>query len=108
MREIYHVIPKAKWDQVSHETEYRPESLEREGFIHCSLSSQCEGVIERYFKNEEELLILAIDPAQLRSELKYEGLNEHFPHVYGPIERSAIVAVVPWQEFKRLTIPPSC
>ena len=48
------------------------------------------------YKNENNLVKLTIDPSKLKSELKYElapSVNEWFPHVFGPINVEAVVAV---------------
>jgi uncharacterized protein (DUF952 family) len=43
------------------------------------------------------MLLLAIDPEKLTSELRDEEgrPGELFPHVYGPINREAIADVIP-------------
>jgi len=100
MANIYHVVPRREWERQLHNIQYRHTSLDAEGFIHCSLAAQCKGVVDRYFRDEEELLVLVMDPTLLESEVRFEGKTEHFPHVYGAINRSAITGVVRWEELK--------
>lgn len=84
--------------------EYRAESLETEGFIHCSTRAQVLPVVEKFYKGQGTLLLLLIDPSHLASELRWEpptggspppGVpeGEMFPHVYGPINLDAVVKV---------------
>ena len=91
---IYHVTTHADWQIAKAKGSYEHISLEKEGFIHnCSLE-QLEGVIERYYKGRNDLLLLHIDEALLEAELKYElapSVNELFPHIFGPININAVV-----------------
>jgi chorismate synthase len=93
---FYHVTKKANWEKALQDGFYTAPSLESEGFIHNSKAGQVAGVLERYYKNETNLVKLTIDPSKLKSELKYElapSVNEWFPHVFGPINIEAVVAM---------------
>ena len=100
---IYHITSLRAWREAQQRGEYRAESLESEGFIHCSTSTQVTAVAEKYYRGQSRLLLLQIDPSLLTSELKWEppsggalpGVPEGdlFPHVYGPINLEAIVKV---------------
>ncbi|MBX2896023.1 MAG: DUF952 domain-containing protein [Cyclobacteriaceae bacterium] len=92
---IYHIITEVAWnEQQAADSIYVP-SLQTEGFIHCCTQEQVAGVLIRYFKDQTGLLILTIDEQKLKSELKFEKStnDELFPHVYGPINKSAILNV---------------
>lgn len=75
---------------------YKPQAFEQEGFIHCCTAEQLPGVLERYFAGKENLILLHIEEAKLTSPLKYEQAtnSELFPHVFGPINKDAIVNVI--------------
>ena len=91
---IYHVTTKAAWDAALEMGHYEAASLSSEGFIHNSTSEQVPGVLHRYYKNINGLILLHIDEALLTSELKYElapSVNEMFPHLYGPLNLNAVV-----------------
>jgi uncharacterized protein (DUF952 family) len=57
-------------------------------------------VIERYFPGDNSnLLVVELNPDALTEELKWEPATDSdglFPHIYGPINRSAIVDVGPY------------
>jgi uncharacterized protein (DUF952 family) len=91
---IYHIVLPDVWAAFDTEL-YRAKSLETEGFIHCSFADQLEGVIKRYYKGEDRIVILEIDPERLMSRMIKEPStnNEIYPHIYGPINRDAIVSV---------------
>jgi uncharacterized protein (DUF952 family) len=101
---IYHITSRTAWNEAQQRGDYRAESLDTEGFIHCSTATQVLPVAEAFYKGEHGLLLLLIDPILLSSDLKREppsggtpppGVPEGdlFPHVYGPINLDAIVKV---------------
>lgn len=94
---IYHIVLPEIWAQFDGKDAYEPESLAAEGFIHCSYENQIDGVIERYFNGATKVLVLKIDPEKLSGELIIEEskLPEFFPHIYGPINRTAIIEIQP-------------
>jgi uncharacterized protein (DUF952 family) len=57
------------------------------------------GSANRFYAAAPELLLLHIDPERLASPLKTEaaGSGEFFPHIYGPVNREAVVRVEPLQ-----------
>jgi uncharacterized protein (DUF952 family) len=94
MASVYHLVVPTAWESGPTE-DYRADSLATEGFIHCSLAEQVAKSANRFYSGVSELLLLEIAPERLRSPLRYEaaGSGELFPHIYGPINRSAVVAV---------------
>jgi uncharacterized protein (DUF952 family) len=94
---IYHVTTKAAWQQALADGFYSAPSLAIEGFIHNSTEAQVAGVLDRYYKNQTDLLLLHIDESKLTAPLKYElapSVNEEFPHIFGPINIEAVVEAV--------------
>lgn len=79
---------------------YTAGSLKQEGFIHLSTKEQVAGVVERYYQNSPDLLLLHVDAERLVHELRYEQStnNELFPHLYGPLNKDAVVAIVHYNE----------
>lgn len=93
---IYHVTTKQEWHEALAKGFYTAPSLETEGFIHTSEEKQVQGVLERYYKGKTNLLKLVIETEKLTSHLQYDlapSINEAFPHIYGPINLDAIIAV---------------
>jgi uncharacterized protein (DUF952 family) len=95
MRLIYHLVPRSTWEAAPPGA-YGVASLENEGFIHCSNGEQVARSANKFYTEESDMLLLAIDPARLVSELRDEEgrPGELFPHIYGPINRDAIVDVI--------------
>jgi uncharacterized protein (DUF952 family) len=92
---IYHIVLPEVWEKFKDENEYEAESLRSENFIHCSYRNQLEDVLERYYKDAKKVLILHINPHYLTSEMIAEPSTggEIYPHIYGKINRAAIVDV---------------
>ena len=89
---IYHIVLPDAW--AAFETEfYEASSLAAEGFIHCSFDEQLDGVLARYYSGAPAVVVLEIDPDKLTSTLVNEPSTggEIYPHIYGPINRDAIV-----------------
>jgi uncharacterized protein (DUF952 family) len=91
MRRIYHILPRGDWRPGA--GPYRAPSLAGEGFIHCSNHDQVACVANLFYADQEDLLVLVIDAGRLTAPLRDEdaGTGERFPHVYGPIDREAVV-----------------
>lgn len=94
---IYHIVTPEQWAPFEYASAYKSETLDAETFIHCSIQTQIAGVLERYYGNVDNLLLMHIDESKLTSALLYEPApngTELFPHVYGPINSEAIVELV--------------
>lgn len=102
--EILHIAMPDDWAAARGVGEYRVStrgrSLDDEGFIHCSYPRQLEGVANHVFGDIVELVLLHIEPdfldAEIRVEPAAEGGEERFPHIYGPIPTTAVVATTWW------------
>lgn len=93
---IYHVVPKNQWQQALQQGFYEAPSLAAEGFIHLSKAEQVSGVLQRYYKDVRDLLLLHVEESKLTAPLKYENapsVNEDFPHLFGRLNLDAVSAV---------------
>ncbi len=64
------------------------------GFVHCSFADQVDATYERWYAGRTDLVLLTVDPARLTSPVRVE---DGFPHVFGPIDAAAVVAVEPFR-----------
>ena len=99
---IFHVATAADWRRTlqtgTYTTSTVGRTLEEEGFIHASRRDQVQGVFDRYYAGlGEDLVLLTIDPTRLTdADVRVESVGDDaYPHVYGPINRSAVVDVAP-------------
>ncbi len=89
---LWHIATKTDWEQAQRAGAYRAPSLDAVGFIHLSEERQWRAVAKRFFRGRRELLLLEIDSAVLKSEVRHEAADgDHFPHLYGELELTAVV-----------------
>lgn len=96
IKTIVHITTAAEWKAAQAAGEHHAPSLATEGFIHCCEHGQVARVMQKWFKGKTGLLLLEIDPSRLRATLKYEavpGTGELYPHLYGPLNADAVIAV---------------
>ncbi len=89
---IYHLVPADYWHSLNPTAPYLPRDFESDGFIHCTrgLDLLLQVANTLYQNVPGEFLLLVIDEGQVSAEIRYE---DGFPHIYGPLNQDAIVAV---------------
>jgi uncharacterized protein (DUF952 family) len=101
---IYHIVKEKDYRSRNDGNKFLPSNFNENGFVHCALETSVIPVANEYYSNVEEmLLLLRIDPLKLNSQTKYESATPEtgvgtshlissivFPHVYGPIDNSAV------------------
>ncbi len=110
MPTLLHIAERQTWAAAAKAGHYQPESLAEEGFIHCSLPEQVVAVANDIYRGRSDLVLLVIDPARVKAEIRLEDCYEcgqEFPHIYGPLLPGAVEQVL---EFKpdpagRFTLP---
>lgn len=96
---ILHITTRPEWEAARALGDYRLDTLDSEGFIHCSTPQQVLGPANALYRGQDNLVLLVIDPARLTADLVYEDCyeaGESFPHIYGPLNLDAVVSVVPF------------
>lgn len=105
MQNIIHICGRKSWKAAVDAGSYQPESLESEGFIHCSRPDQVLDVANAFYRDRDDLVLLVIDPQQVRANILWEEATcsasprkksdpDVFPHIYGPINMDAVVKVL--------------
>jgi uncharacterized protein (DUF952 family) len=96
MNTILHITQSDRWAQAKNLGSYRSDSLDTEGFIHCSTLAQVIGSANKFFTGQTELVILVIDIDRVTPEIRYEGTdpNNLFPHIYGELNIDAVIRVI--------------
>lgn len=99
MSKIWHITTRRQWEQAQRDRAYRSDSLESEGFIHCSTPPQVLKVANRLFIGQQGLVLLGIDSEKVQAGIKYEQVEgtERFPHIYGPLNTDAVVEVLDFE-----------
>lgn len=107
VRYITHLIAEKDWHTAQAQGEYRPASLETEGFIHFSREDQVLEVANFFYRDVKPLLLLWVSVSQLAAPLQWEpaahpeAVSDHkipdamiFPHLYGPLNLNAVIGVM--------------
>ena len=93
---IYHITNKEHWNKALAENIYKPDSLNTEGFIHCSPGEKISDSLDRFFKGKIDLILINIDESKVHNEIIWEDLYGHnlkFPHIYGELNIDAVIKV---------------
>lgn len=91
---LYHITTERKWQDAQQQGEFMPMEFLADGFIHAAYYHQLKTVLDFLFQDAREVLVLEIDPKQLRCEIKNEnttGGTELFPHIYGTLPLNAVL-----------------
>jgi uncharacterized protein (DUF952 family) len=102
---ICHITTRAAWDAAQDAGEFKSPEFAIFGFIHCSTPEQVLLVANSFFAGQTGLVMLVIDPARLKSPVRWEPPHSTgrlpdftkgavFPHVYGPINTDSVVRTV--------------
>jgi len=104
---ILHITSRAEWADAQTRGDYSAPSLNTEGFIHCSTEKQVLHVANAFYRGRKDLVLLKLDEAKLKPELRWEapagltapGISESdlFPHVFGPINLTAVASVLDFE-----------
>ncbi|MBE7471851.1 MAG: hypothetical protein DPW09_17665 [Anaerolineae bacterium] len=114
---IYHLAPASDYRRQPLDQPYQTPTLAEEGFIHCTAGAEkLVEIANIYFADlRDELFALEIDPARLTAPLRFEPpiapahtaaspaqraaaeRDTLFPHIYGPLDRQAIVNCIALQ-----------
>jgi uncharacterized protein (DUF952 family) len=93
MHTILHITQREQWESAKNLGTYRGNTLDTEGFIHCSTLAQVIGSANRFFTGLTDLVILEIEIDRVIPEVRYEGTdtNNLFPHIYGELNADAVI-----------------
>ncbi|HEY9821096.1 MAG TPA: DUF952 domain-containing protein [Candidatus Sericytochromatia bacterium] len=99
MNKIWHITKRQQWEQAKLAQVYRSETLESEGFIHCSTPQQVLKVANAFFRGQQGLVLLGIDSGKVQAEIRYEEVDgkEYFPHIYGALNTEAVIEVLDFE-----------
>ena len=98
---ILHITTREQWERAALTDTYHGDTLDTEGFIHCSTPEQVAPVANLLFRGQNGLVLLCIDSEQVRAEICYEtpgpDIEEAYPHIYGPLNVDAVVKVLAFE-----------
>jgi uncharacterized protein (DUF952 family) len=99
---MYHLALRDDWAEARGSTDglYRRstlgQSLAEVGFVHCSKPHQVPIVADLVYRGRDDVVLLTVDTSKVPSEIRvenFDGGEETFPHIYGPLPVDAVVRV---------------
>lgn len=106
---VYKICTHTAFSEAKSRGELRPSADDaRDGYIHLSSESQVRATLERHFRGQSALVLLAVaidrlPPGALRWEPSRDG--QLFPHLYGALPMSAVVRVMALDDGEPRTLP---
>ena len=93
----FHLVAGAYYRDCHAAADYTPESFESEGFIHCTDGAEnVAATANRYYAGDQRMYVaLVIDKALVKASIRYDDAERIYPHIHGPLNRDAIVTIVP-------------
>ena len=94
---IYHLTPAEYFNSLPADQPYRPREFDRDGFIHCTKGEERMLLVADtlYRRVPGDFLLLVIDERKVTAPVQYENVGGIlFPHIYGALNRDAIVRVI--------------
>jgi uncharacterized protein (DUF952 family) len=96
-RLTYHLTPLEWWESVPADQAMATPSLEPEGFIHCTDGAEAMvATANRHYRDDPRpFVVLTVDLDRVGSPWRIDDPAGIYPHIFGPIDRAAIVGTVP-------------
>jgi uncharacterized protein (DUF952 family) len=99
---IYHITERSSWIEAQAAGEYVAESLVAQGFIHGSTLGQVVETANLFYRGQDGLVLLCIEPGKVTAPIRREAPNNAghregaglFPHIYGALNLDAVTRVV--------------
>jgi uncharacterized protein (DUF952 family) len=95
---IYKICSTAEWRDAEAAGAYRGSAVDhRDGFIHFSTGEQAGETAARYFADQADLVLVAVDVTALGPALRWEPSRGGalFPHLYAELPLAAVIGVTP-------------
>lgn len=91
----YHLVPVVAWEAAT-DAPFLPAAYSQDGFIHTTHTAVAVAAAgNRYYTADSRpYYALAIDLRRVTSPWRYDG-DTRFPHIYGALNRDAVLAALP-------------
>ncbi len=95
---IYKIVTAPEWRAATTTGVFHGAAIDlHDGFIHFSTAEQARETAAKHFAGQDDLLLVAVDPARLADALKWEVSRGGalFPHLYAPLSFDDVTHVAP-------------
>ena len=94
---IFKIVTRAQWREAEADGVFSGAPVDlADGFIHFSTASQVRETAAKHFRDQNDLLLVAVDAKELGDALKWEVSRGGalFPHLYDVLPVSSVASVV--------------
>ena len=94
MATIYKLCSASLWREAERAGVFAGSAIDHaDGYIHFSTAAQVAETASRYFRGEDDLMLVAVDGGRLGPALRYEASRGGalFPHLYASLTLSAVI-----------------
>ena len=94
---VYKICTKSEWQEAKSKGQLTGSKKDLEdGYIHFSGDDQVAGTLQKFYKNQNDLILLKVDTLKL-DHLVWEQASDGnmFPHLYSSLEVNNVI-----EEFK--------
>lgn len=95
-------MEKSYYEKIKNRSIFGESLICDDGFIHACFKEQFHLIVPRFKGNEGNYIVMEIDTDKLISEVRLEfssSLKQDFPHIYGRINKEAVIKVKSLDEF---------
>jgi uncharacterized protein (DUF952 family) len=98
MPAIYKICDRGEWEKALAQGQFAGSAIDRrDGYIHFSAPHQLRETARRHFAGRLDLVLITVAQEALGTDLRWEQSRggDLFPHLYVPLEVTAVLSVVP-------------
>lgn len=89
---LFTITTKSEWKSFSSTGKFKPASIAEFGFVKCYHGNQIEQAANEFETEENDLLLIVIDPLRIQVPMKNETINgEVYPNIYGSFSIDAVI-----------------
>lgn len=85
---VYHACKKAEWEVAQQQGSYQAS---QNNMIHLATWKQLPKVLKKFFKGQDDLVLLEINYSSIKDRTKWEVGSTQSPHYYGDLPISSVI-----------------
>lgn len=104
----HHLVLRDEYARQEPSGAYLPAAFDHDGFIHCTDDAARMAEIANLLYRDVtgDHVYLYIDKSRVTARVQYDDPANEFPHIYGPLNLDAVVAVRPAYRHQDGTFAP--
>lgn len=99
---LFAAIKQSDWRKVSEDGSFEPNSVKEHGHVRSFVGSEAEKIINHYYNDEDQVLLIVLDPLRIQSPVKkIEEDGFPFIAIQGAVSVDAIIDKIKLQKNKK-------